>query len=365
MSEILKNQYVPDIVSPPGETLQEILLERGMSQADLAGRTGRPLKTINEIVKGKASITPETAIQLEHVLGIPSSFWTNRELQYREAIARSRETESIASQTDWLKEIPYSAMAKLGWVPSSESRIAQVQHLLKFFGVASSSSWGHVWAETHAVFRQSPTFRSEPGAVAAWLRKGEIEGFKIHAVAFDAAAFRDVLVRIRTLTRELPENFGEILTNECRRAGVKVVFVPELPKTCAWGATRWVSPSSALIQLSLRYKTDDHLWFTFFHEAGHILLHGKRDLFVETDVTTKSDKELQADSFARDFLIPEPEYKKFLRLRSLSCAAISRFAHDLDIAAGIVVGRLQHDRVLPPTHCNNLKRHFTWLSREG
>src|SRR5208337_831900 len=201
---------------------------------------------------------------------------------------------------DWLKQIPYSAMAKLGWVPTCESRIEQVQHLLKFFGVASSSSWGHVWAETQTAFRQSPTFKSEKGAVAAWLRKGEIEGLKISAVEFDAATFRDVLVRIRALTRELPQNFGEILTTECKRAGVKVVFVPELPKTCAWGATRWVSPSNALIQLSLRYKTDDHLWFTFFHEAGHILLHGKRDLFVETDALAKSEKELQADSFARD-----------------------------------------------------------------
>ena len=83
MSNVIQNQYTPDYVSPPGETLQEVLEERGMSQAELAERTGRPKKTINEIINGKAAITPETALQLERVLGIPASFWNNRERRYR------------------------------------------------------------------------------------------------------------------------------------------------------------------------------------------------------------------------------------------------------------------------------------------
>ena len=131
MSESLKNQYLPDEVSLPGETLQEVLSERGMSQSDLANRMGRPLKTINEIVKGKAAITPETAIQLEHVLDIPASFWISREQQYRESIARNKDKAAIAAYVDWLKDIPYPSMAKLGWVPAVDSGIAQVQYLLK------------------------------------------------------------------------------------------------------------------------------------------------------------------------------------------------------------------------------------------
>jgi HTH-type transcriptional regulator/antitoxin HigA len=144
-----------------------------------------------------------------------------------------------------------------------------------------------------------------------------------------------------------------------------VVFVPELPKTCAWGATRWVSQSHAVMQLSLRYNTDDHLGFTFFHEAGHILLHGKRDVFVETDEETQTQEEREADEFAREFLIPQREHAKFCRRRSFSCAAISRFAYELGIANGIVVGRLQHDKLLPRTNCNDLKRHFTWTNEES
>jgi HTH-type transcriptional regulator/antitoxin HigA len=364
MSEIVKNQYLPDSVSPPGETLLEVLNTRGMSQAELADRTGRPTKTINEIVKGKAAITPETALQFELVLGVPASFWNNREQHYREAIARKREAASLAAQIGWLDKIPYKSMVKIGWIPGTDNKIQLIQHVLMFFGVASPTSWGDVWRSANASFRQSPTLKSDAGAVAAWLRKGEIEALQVPADEFNPNRFREVLGHIRRLTRDLPNNFASVVVAECGKAGVKVVFVPELPRTCTWGATRWLSQSNALIQLSLRYKTDDHLWFTFFHEAAHILLHGKRTVIVETEDRTKDEKELEADSFAREWLIPENEYKKFRRLDSQSCAAISRFAYELGIAPGIVVGRLQHDGVLARTNCNHLKKQVGWADSE-
>lgn len=360
MSDVLKNQYFPDSVSPPGETLLEVLSTRGMSQSELADRTGRPNKTINEIVKGKAAITPETALQFEFVLGVPASFWNNREQQYREALARRKEIESLAAQVSWLDKIPYKSMMKMGWIPETDNKIQLIQHLLMFFGVASPRSWNDVWESTQASFRQSPTLKSDPGAVAAWLRKGEIDALEVPVAEFDPNRFKGVLGRIRRLTKDLPSDFASIVVTECSKAGVRIVFVPELPRTCTWGATRWLSQSNALIQLSLRYKTDDHLWFTFFHEAAHILLHGKRTVIVETEDRTKDEKELEADSFAREWLIPEAEYRKFRRLDTRSCAAISRFAHELGIAPGIVVGRLQYDGVLARANCNHLKKPVGW-----
>src|ERR1035438_10206680 len=106
MSEQIQNQYVPDVVSPPGETLLELLESRRMSQAELADRTGRPKKTINEIVRGKAAITAETALQFERVLGIPASFWMAREQNYREALARCEELSTLESQSEWLETVP-------------------------------------------------------------------------------------------------------------------------------------------------------------------------------------------------------------------------------------------------------------------
>jgi len=364
MSEIIRNQYIPDDVSPPGETLLEVLESRGMSQSELADRTGRPTKTINEIIKGKAAITPETAIQFELALGVPATFWNKRERDYREFLAKKKEIERLESQADWLDRIPYRAMANAGWFPRSSNKSEQLLQVLMFFAVASPGSWNEVWQNQHALFRQSSRFEIDMGAVAAWLRKGELEAQQVRCEEFDPSRFRDVLFAVRALTRELPQNFAQVLVDECSRAGVCVVFVPELPKTRVWGSARWLSNTCALIQLSLRYKFDDHLWFTFFHEAGHILLHGKRDFFIDRDEQGTNDRESEADAFARDWLIPPDTYRTFRRRGAISCAAIGRFAYEIGVAAGIVVGRLQHDDLLPRTHCNDLKKILTWGNEE-
>jgi len=335
MNEMVRTQYAPDVVSPPGETLQEILESRGMSQAELAERTGRPKKTINEIVKGKAAITPETAIQLERVLGIPAEFWNNRERQYRESLARQEQHQYLARSSEWVDLFPWSAMEKRGWVTSQKGKAERAEQLLAYFAVASPDAWTEVWRSVAPAFKRSQAFQSNFAALAAWLR------------------------RARELTRET--QFTETLVRDCAACGVALVFVPELPGTHVWGATRWLSPSRALIQLSLRYKTDDHFWFTFFHECGHVLLHGKRDVFVESEEFSLDEaKEAEANSLARNVLIPETALKSFLRRRVFAGTAIRQFAFQIGVAPGIVVGRLQHDGLLERTACNELKRTLDW-----
>src|SRR5690348_5577107 len=112
MSDMKTNEFAPRYASPPGDTLLEALEERGMSQAELADRAGRPKKTINEIIKGRAEITPETALQFEYVLGIPAHFWNNRERRYREALARLNEEERLGRDIAFLDSIPVAAMIK-------------------------------------------------------------------------------------------------------------------------------------------------------------------------------------------------------------------------------------------------------------
>jgi hypothetical protein len=177
---------------------------------------------------------------------------------------------------------------------------------------------------------------------------------------YEATRFREVLDRARDLTREPSGVFTRQLGTACAEAGVAVVFVPELPRLRTSGATRWLTPTKALIQLSRRYRTDDQLWFTFFHESAHILLHGKRDVFLEDDGES-SEKEREADRFAGDRLIPPQALKAFVAGNTrFAKADIQRFADAVGVAPGIVVGRLQHDGHLPMSHCNDLKRRLEW-----
>lgn len=360
------NAYLPDEVSLPGETLQEILEDRQMSQAELAERTGRPRKTINEIIKGKAAISPETALQLELVLGIPASFWNNLERHYQEFLARQREKELLAASAGWLKQVPVKELEERGWISKRPRGSAdQVREVLQFFGVASPTEWKLVFEVPQVSFRHSPTFKSEPGPLAAWLRQGEIEAQKVRCDPFDAARFHDSLTEAKALTLREPEEFVPLLQRLCAKAGVAVVFVRELPKCRVCGATRWLSPTKALIQLSLRYKTNDHLWFTFFHEAGHILLHGKRLTFIDEGNVGQSQEEAEANRFASDLLIP-PDRLEDLRglvdaAHRSSEVAVTEFAESLGIAPGIVVGRLQHEKWLPfQSNLNSLKISYKW-----
>lgn len=364
MSKLTRNEYQPNVVSPPGETLQETLEALGISQADLADRTGRSKKTINEIIKGKAPITPKMSIELERVLGVPGGFWNSRERYYREFIARRDENESLENESAWLSKIPVKAMAKLGWIKKERKKVPQVQSILNFLGIATPSQWSAI-ANTLAGttrFRKSKAFEADTAALICWLRKGQIDARQLECRPYGADRFLRALIEIRELTIEHPEVFQPEMIRKCAEGGVAVVFTPGLPKTGVSGATRWISPEKALIQLSLRYKTDDHLWFSFFHEAGHILKHGKREVFIEgADVDSDEAKEEEANTFAADFMIPRKDYRRINSLDHYSKSLISQFAHDLHISPGIVVGRLQHDKLLPMSHCNDLKRRFEWV----
>ncbi len=358
MNSSLANQFVPDYAIPPGETLFDTIEALGMSQAELSERTGRPKKTINEIIKGKAPITPDTALQLERVLGVSAAFWNNLEKNYREILARLAEQERLQEQIVWLRELPVKALVKLGWIRPYKEKVHQLQEVLNYFGVASPECWRELWLGAQVAYRTSQAFESDPGAVSAWLRKGELTSREIACKPYDELTFRNALQRVRSITVKPPEEFQDEVVRICAEAGVAVAFVPGLPKMCASGATWWMTPTKAVILLSLRYKSDDHLWFSFFHEAGHILLHGKKDVFIEDNHA--SDKEDEANRFASEFLIPSCKLKAFISTSRISKDAIRCFAEELGISPGIIVGRLQHEGIIPLNHCNELKTRLVW-----
>ena len=360
MAEQAKNQFTPDYLVTPGEVLDEYLDDLGMTQAELASRTGLAKKTINEIIKGKSPITPETALKLERVLDRPAHFWNNLERQFQEDRVRLAEQQRLESHLEWLKRVPVGAMFKHGWIRKFSNKVEQLEEVLRFFGVVSPDQWQTVWAEHQVAYRQTQRFETCAEAVSAWLRQGEIEARQISCAPYDAKRFRQILQDVRGLTKEGPDSFVPKLVELCASAGVAVVFVPELPKTGVWGATRWLG-DRAVIQLSLRYKSNDHLWFTFFHEAGHILKHGRKEVFIENN-GLNGEKEEEANAFARDQLIKPINLKRLLRGGRPSLAAIKDFAIDTGIAPGIVVGRLQYDGFLPRDTGNKLKLFYRWAS---
>lgn len=358
------SRWEPSWAVPPGEILLEALQDRGMTQSELARRIARPLKTVNEIVNGKAAITSETAIQLERVLGISARFWTGAEASYRDSLARREAQRDLEANASWIDEFPITALIRHGQIQRGESKAATLANLLSFLGVSSPVAFDRHWLGTVAAFRTSPTFTASPKAVAVWLRWGEREAAKVTAAPFDARRFREVLREIRPLTRREP--FTQVfkrVQQMCAEAGVIVLLIPELPGTHLSGAARWLG-NRAVIQLSLRHKVDDQFWFTFFHEAGHLLAGTKRQDFLdinepEASQTPNADEDA-ADQFSRNLLLPPDAYEGFVQAADFSAFAVRNFASQQTIAPGIVVGRLQRDKLIGPQQLRYLKKpiHF-------
>jgi hypothetical protein len=317
-------------------------------------------KHISLLINGKAPITEETAFKLERVVGQSATFWLTREVNYREAQARQEEERSLGGEGAWLKQLPLRHMLQRGWVSECQSIGTQVAACLRFFGVASVDAWRASYQEPIAAFRASKKFSIDPAPTAAWLRQGERLAAEVETAPYDKTLFRDSLTQVRALTTEPdPKVFVPRLQQICAAAGVVVVF-EKAPKGCpVSGATKWLSPSKALLMLSLRHKSNDHLWFSFFHEAGHLLLHGKRMMFIDIEGHLKGEHEEEADQFARDALIPAAFAKELCSL-VLDDSHVCAFAQRIGIHPAIVVGRLQKEGRLAWNLLTHLKTYYSF-----
>jgi addiction module HigA family antidote len=357
--------FKPDYALNPGETLAEVIEERGMSQAELARRTGLSTKHINQIIGGDASITSETALRLEKVTRVPSRFWTSLEAQYRELLTRQEETVSLAADVPWLDELPIGELIKRGFITRTTSRVDQLREVLGFFGVANKSAWKTVWA-TPTAYRKSRVHDVKPQALAAWIRIGEIRAEEIKAAPFDRRTLRALIPQLRALTLLKAKDWHPKLSTLCASAGVVVVFEPEIPGSRICGVARWIESDRALIQMSLRHKWADIFWFSFFHEIAHVLLHDRKRLtFVDGPPKNGDDDELEleANLFAARTLIPHDTDGTLSTLRSKS--AIREFAASIAIHPGVVVGRLQHDGVLTYSQFNDLRARYEFARSDA
>jgi len=352
-------EFRPDWVSAPGDTIVDILHERGLPVRDFAQQMGQSVEATTDLLEGRTAITLAMARDLARVLGASVEFWMVRDFQYRQDSRRL-----AAAHQEWVRRFPVSDMVKFGWLTPAPLPSSEATALLEFFNVPSVSAWHEAYDDIQAMvaFRTSPSFDSHPPAVAAWLRQGEIEGDAIACDRWDAEKFAAALPGLRPLTRiKDPNRFLHELQVRCAENGVAVVVVRSPAGCRSSGATRILSPSKALIMLSFRYLTDDHFWFTFFHEAAHLVLHREKDLFLETPDMLKTNQEQEANDFAADILVPPAQRSALLRLQP-STREVIGFAHRVGISPGVVVGQLQYHGKLPHNYLNGLKRRYIWES---
>lgn len=344
------NQYFPESVTHPGEILLEALEEKEIGSKEFAIKTGKPEKTITAVLKGESSITPDMAILFEQVLKIPTHFWIEAQSNFDEYQARISYQRAIEEARSWAKDFPYAKMASFGWVPKTLKINEKVINLFNYFEVANLKAWEdyYINQKLQVAFRISLKDQENANAIASWLRQGEIQSESLFVPEFNKSALKKLLPNIKNIMAEQPDDFFQKLQSICSSVGLKVIHTPCLPKTAIHGSTRWIN-DVPLIQLSGRYKRNDIFWFTFFHEVGHILLHGKKYISIENVNYTGENQvfEKEANEFASDIILSESEETEMLNNLPLNTNDILRFASKFGTHPACVIGRLQHKKLIP------------------
>ena len=331
----------------PGVMLQEKLEELGMPIKTFAVRSGKPESTIHAVLNKKSSVTSEMAIDFEKVLGIPAHMWLRMQARYDEYIARCQRERELEENCAWCRKFPFYAMVAKKYISvKGKLTVAEkTEVLLDFFGFARSSSWETYYQKQMlgAEFRLSLSGMSDPYSLSAWLRHGELEAMnRQEAVSFNVDALKNCIPKIVELANQGRPDCLSLLKSLCSEVGVVLVYSPGLPKTKANGATRWIK-DKPLIQISDYHKQYDIFWFSFLHELGYILLHGKRDIFIEGIDYPQRDakKEKEADDFAAEYLVPAKAEKR-LRQMLYWQTKIEEFCRQEGIHPAFVVGRMHH-----------------------
>lgn len=349
--------FVPAVAYHPGETLAEKLTELGMSIKEFALRTSKPEKTIHAVIKGESAVTSDMAVAFESVTKIPAHFWLSKQRNYDEYLARLRREAMMEEACDWARLFPYAQMVKLGWVTAYNTIQGKAKELLSFFQISSVQAWEdyYLHQKLKIAFRISLAHTKDPHAISAWLRQGEIQASNINVEEYSEAKLKEAIPVLKSIMVEQPYDFASKAQQICAEAGVKLIYTQCLPKAPIGGSTRWIN-GIPCIQISGRQKRYDIYWFTLFHEIGHILLHGKKDIFLEDDNYSDEEltKENEANNYASNILLSQMDEESIIESGKFSPISIRQYAARFNTHPSVIVGRLQHRHAIPFSKDNSL-----------
>ena len=339
------------IATPPGATIREQLKDRGMSQKEFAARMDLSEKHISKLINGEVQLTPEVAVRLETVLGVPAKFWNNLEAIYREKLLKI-EAENFMDEDEALaQQFPYSEMAKYGWIQGTRDPKEKVVYLRQYFGVVRLALLGNEQITKIACRRLAITEKADL-ALMAWAQEARILAREIQTAPIDIKGLIAVIPQIRKMTVVEPEEFCPKVKKILADCGIALVFLPHLKGSFLQGAS-FLDGNKIVVGLTARGKDADKFWFSLFHELAHIVLGHIGKINGTTDQDEKD-----ADNWSGNTLINSTDFAVFKNGRDYSEKSVLVFAREQEIAPGIVVERMQREGMIKYSMLNNLKVQY-------
>ncbi len=338
----------PDhLVAAPGEVLEDWLDERRMSQRELADRTSKSEKFISQLINGKATLTADTAHDLELVTGVGADTWLRMEGSYR-AKLRRQEAVAAADAADSPVEATLLKFLRDNGLVTAPAR-AKGEQLVQVFtllGVSSHDALRRLTRRHAAAFRVSASFALDPVATEVVIALAHRQAAVIPVERYDPELVMESLHRLRELTRSAPVRGALEARALLGAAGVALVFLPNVPKSHCNGVTLW-GPRSPIVAITDRGRREDIFWFTLFHELSHVI-DGERDaIYLDGPGGQKEEAERRADEFATETLVPRTREHLLGQIKSFS--DLARVARELGVGEGVVIGQLHHRKLKLPS----------------
>ncbi len=353
-----KNGLSTEFLSHPGETLLELMEQYGVSQKELSIRIETSEKHINEIIKGKKSITVSFAKKLENVFKPEASFWINRQHIYDVKLETIKTIENISKEEKEIcKEFPIKELVSLGYISDTRNDVEKVLMLRKF---SCTSNLLYVLDVLNYLlpdisFKKDKTnSKYNPYKLYSWLRMCQIETeYNQNPNTFEINKLKSSLHTLKKLSRL--NNFEDInvkVTSLLFDCGINFKIVRNFEGLSVQGYIKTINNNVSLCT-TIKWHSEDVFWFTLFHEIGHLIHKRNGRAFVDME-----EDEDAANAFARDFLIKPSSYKKLLG--NITKENILKCSNENDVCPAIVVGRLRKEKIIEPNQYCELIRHIDW-----
>lgn len=350
-----------DYIIHPGETIGDILIEREMTQAELANRTGVTAAYVCNVIAGKKDISAKFALALEYALGVPKSFWINLQANYDAELLEANVLDTITEDEkvarDSLKDVAKYLREK-GKLPEKESVENSILSLRKVLQISNLTNLKEIVPE--GAFRMSAKAKADPYVMGAWVRLCQIAGeHRSVTTKFDAtkadklvAELKDVMCGNGAVQQKLEELF--------RKYGIDFSVVRNFRGAPVHGYIARKKDGTYQMVLTIRGAFADIFWFSLFHELGHIVNGDVNGVGSFIDYSETTDIEAAADAFASKMLINPVEYEEFIEKGNFSLNAIKGFSASQGIMPYMVIGRLQHEKRLGYNQYASAKVRYKW-----
>ncbi|EET60844.1 addiction module antidote protein HigA [Marvinbryantia formatexigens DSM 14469] len=351
-----------DLVIHPGETIADVLENRGISQAELALRTGVSAAYVSNVIAGKKGISAGFASGLEYALGIPGSFWLNLQANYEAELLEINEGQTITDEERRTREelrdiVKY--LRQKGMIPVRESRDDSILSLRKALQISNIANLRELVPD--GVFRMAANISVNQNVLGAWIRLCQIEESSQDISARFEKKYTDSLVNeIKDIMCRQDAGFQTELKNVMKKYGIDFSIAKNFRGAPVQGYIAQKSNGVYQMVLTIRGAFADIFWFSLLHEIGHIVNGDVRKGLKFIDDGSDCDKETAADCFAGEKLLSPESYKAFIQKKDFSIEAIQRYAKTQNVMPYIVIGRLQKEGYLDYRTYSNYKLRYKW-----